>query len=133
MDPNEQNKEGVEQPQEETVLDQSQTVTDPVTSEEIVDDPSVSKNVVIVAVLAVIVLVLAFMYIWGSTTSEPNPIVEPEIPVVPTPEPEVVVPNVSTSDEVGALEADLDASELETLDSELEQMETELDAALEEI
>ena len=84
------------------------------------------KNVTIVVVLAVIVVVLALMYMWGSKL----PTAE-TLPPAPLPETDPQTENlrqVGTADDVGAIEADLNATDLNDLDSDLSTMEDELNA-----
>lgn len=87
-------------------------------------DPEVSKNTIIVAVLAIIVVVLALMYIWGS-----NKVMRiEELPPLPPDEQTEQLKQVSTSDELDAIEQDLLTTEPETLDTGLSDMEAELEA-----
>ena len=95
----------------------------------------------ILAVLIILlVLLLGGLYLWSNTLQDPLP--EP-VPVErPTAEennePESnnaeaevqTLETVSTSDEISAIEADLDSTNLDELDAELNAIDAELDAAL---
>ncbi len=98
-----------------------------------------SKNIVIILVLAIIVVVLALMYLWGAglTTPPPPPPAPPaEVPVAPTaaaPDPQVqALTDVSTSTDTASIEADLNATSMDSLDAGLDQMDTELNTALQQ-
>lgn len=93
-------------------------------------EPEVSKNTIIFIVLGVIVVVLALMYLWGSGVkqgmdSNKTP-PETQIPLPPDTQTEALR-QVSTSDELEVIEADLNATELDSLDANLDQLEQELD------
>ncbi len=93
-------------------------------------EPDSSKNLVIVAVLAVIVVVLALMFMWGTRIEEqPAPEVIPPVETPVVEQAPVSVP-VSTSDDVDTLENELVMPEIETLDDELQNLEAALDEEL---
>jgi len=146
MDP-EQEKQSQDAPQEGAPAEQVPAEPTPEVPQESVDEADTplpddsTKKLIITIVLAVIVVVLALMYMWGARIIPGTPVEEPapEVPVPAEPEP-VAQPEptpesdpLSTSDEVSALEADLDMPELESLDSDLVDMEAELDQMLEEL
>ena len=89
-------------------------------------DPEASKNTIIVAVLAIIVVVLALMYIWGSNKEMR---IE-ELPPLPPDEQTEQLKQVSTSDELDVIELDLLSTEPDTLDGGILEMEVELDSEL---
>jgi hypothetical protein len=98
------------------------------------EDTPQSKNMVIVAVLAVIVVVLALMYIWGSQMATEPEIEVPELPPVPVLDEQTeALKDVSSSDEVEAIAEDLETTDLEDLDAGLAEMEAELDQAMMEL
>ena len=86
-----------------------------------------NPNTVIIVVLAVIIVVLALMYMWGSSMGT-------ELSDAPEASQEEMIPSemesVSGNDAVPAIEAELDATDLDALGSELDQLEAELDAEL---
>ena len=101
-------------------------------------------NGIIIAILAVLLIfILAGMYYWFSQLTNQ---IAPAAPVVERPtaeennEPESTTAKaavetqaaLSTSDEISAIEADIAATDLESLDAELSAIEAELDAALSE-
>ena len=92
-----------------------------------------SKNIIIIAVLAVIIVVLALMYIWGSKITEQQlPEVREDIVAVPprVDEQTEALKQVSASNELVDIEKDLDKTELDSLDADLVELEAEIDAAL---
>lgn len=105
--------------------------------------PNNNTAVVAIAVL-VIVVILGALYWWGTQLEAPTggeqvPPPPSELPPENPGDPgditsEGIEGDVSTSDELADIEADLDAtSELEALDQEFENIEAELDAALDEL
>lgn len=98
-------------------------------------------GIVLGLLIVLLVLILGGMYVWYETAFT--------TPVQPMPEERVVpdMPNepemqnadaavqqlqaVSTSNEIGAIEADIEATNLDSLDAELNSIDAELDAALE--
>jgi len=87
------------------------------------------NNAVMLGVLAVIIVVLALLFMWSSQVAAP--VVVPE-PIVVQPI-RAVEPEPTPEEAVSALEAELDMPEIDTLDSELDVLEAELDAELEAI
>lgn len=87
--------------------------------------------------IIMLVLILGGLYLWGAmiAQNENGALVER---VIPNNEPETpratadgqIMGTVSSSDELGAIEADLASTNLDSLDAELNQVETELGAAL---
>ena len=102
---------------------------------------------VIIAILAVLLIfILAGMYYWFSQLTNQ---IAPAAPVAPAAERPTAEENnepesttakaavetqaaLSTSDEISAIEADIAATDLESLDAELSAIDAELDAALSE-
>lgn len=70
-------------------------------------------GVIIIAAL----LVLGGLYFWGASLDQ----AADELPLIPGDSMESTQPALSTSDEVGALEADADAAAFVELDAQLEQ------------
>ena len=99
---------------------------------------------IIIALLAILLIgILAGMYYWFSQLTAQN---QPIAPAVERPtaeennEPESTTAEaavetqaaLSTSDEISAIEADIEATDLDTLDAELTAIDAELDAAMNE-
>lgn len=103
-------------------------------------EPETSHNMVIIAVLAVAVVVLALMYMWGSSVQDtlqtpdgPVPAELKQTPTSVTEDPTLDALNdTSSSDEMEEIEKDLRTTELDSLDAEVEQIEQEIEEALEE-
>lgn len=106
------------------------------------EDKAGQLGIILGVLIVVLVLILGGLYIWGTTlqntpASATSPAVER-----PTPEennePESTnaeadvetMSALSTSDEIDAIEADIDSTNLDGLDAELKDIDTELDAAL---
>jgi len=92
-----------------------------------------SRSVIIVAVIAIVVVVLALMYIWGSSIvlRDQTGNSQMELPPVPVVDEQVEELNdVSTSDDIDAIEEDIMNTDLDNLDNDLDQIETELNAAI---
>ncbi len=98
-------------------------------------------GVVLVLLIVLLVLILGGLYLWFSvaytepaTTPAPAERVVPEMPNEPEmPNAEAAVQQlntVSTSNEIDAIEADLEATNLNELDAELNAIDAELDAAM---
>ena len=86
--------------------------------------PNTRANLVMLGVFAVLVVALILVYLWGSQLTAPAP----QLPPAPQ-----LVPSAATEDsstDVTAIEADLEATNLDGMDAEMNQMEAELDAAL---
>lgn len=87
--------------------------------------------------LIILVLVVGGLYLWGAAlTKEGAPIervVENNEPETPRAQADAQILNtVSSSDSLGALEADIMSTNLDSLDAELTAMENELTAGLSE-
>jgi len=86
--------------------------------------------------IVVLVLILGGLYLWGGTISdteemvEPGPIENNEPETVRAKADEQILNTTSPSDEIGAIEADLESTNLDELDAELDEIERELEAAL---
>ncbi len=92
--------------------------------------------------IVVLVLILGGLYLWGATLSEgpqhmdtaeetaPREIENKE-PETPRAEADTqILETVSSSDEIEAIETDIDNTNLDTLDAEMEAIDAELEAAL---
>ena len=86
--------------------------------------------------IIMLVLILVGLYLWGGMLSkeqsviEDTPIVNNE-PETPRAEADVqIYETLSPSDELEAIEADLDGTNLDTLDADLNAIDAELDEAL---
>ncbi len=95
-----------------------------------------SENKIILVVFAVVIIVLALMYIWGTNVANSPDVDEPNLPPlhdeVDVNEEIKAIEQVNISDEIDLIQEDLMTTELENLDKDLESMEAELDVALEE-
>ena len=95
-----------------------------------------SKVGLILGVLIIIlVLVLAGVYLWGGlrveeTSIQEQPIVNNESETPNTEEDAQIFETLSPSDELDAIEADLDGTNLDSLENDLTAIDAELDAAL---
>lgn len=142
MDPKETNDNPIQAPDlsgEEMKMPENSTSTTPPTKE---DSNAVSG--LVIAVLAILLIaILGGMYVWFSQlTNEvaaPAPAVERPTaeennePESTTAEAAVATQGaLSTSDEIAAIEADIEATDLDGLDAELTAIDAELDAALNE-
>ena len=90
--------------------------------------------------IVLLVLILGGLYLWYSAAFAPTPIAQPEgerfVPEMPN-EPEMQnadaevqkLNTVSTSNEIEAIEADIESTDLEQMDAELNSIDAELDAA----
>lgn len=92
-------------------------------------EQGVSKNLIITVVIAVVVVVLALMYVWGSKVGEPE-ILPPAFPAED--EQTMDLKKVSESDEIEAIEQDLLNTDLENLDADLNTFEAEIDTLVTE-
>jgi len=86
--------------------------------------------------IIMLVLILIGLYLWGGILSEEQAVID-ETPIVnnepetPRAEADVqIYETLSPSDELEAIEADLDGTNLDTLDADLNAIEAELNAAL---
>ncbi len=107
------------------------------TQEDYATDSNQSHIGPILGVL-IIVLVLIFggLYLWGAEVSDQTADIQPR--QIENNEPETVRANadadilnvVSSSDELDAIEADLESTDLDSLNTELDEINRELDATL---
>ncbi len=103
---------------------------------------SIISGPLLLILALLLVLILGGMYYWFSTLTTTPALSTPEV-ARPTPEqnnePESTTAEAQTdmmlvtspSDELSAIEADLEATNLDSLDAELQNIETELEASLE--
>lgn len=117
-------------PQQQTPAPENVTAQDPATPTPDATTPlhapaTAHNTTVILGVLAVIIVVLALLFMWSSQVAAPVVIPGEQEVVVPTPEQEP-----TPEEAVSMFEAELDMSEIETLDSELDALEAELDVEL---
>jgi len=106
---------------------------------------SVINGPLLLGLAFLLILILGGMYYWFNTLTQEEAV--PVAPVVERPtaeennEPESTTAEAQTdalmvtspSDEITAIEADLEATDLDGLDAELEAIDAELEAALNEI
>lgn len=104
---------------------------------------SVTNGPILILLIALLLAVLGGMFYWYTMLGKGGVIISPSA-LRPTAEqnnePESTTAEahaeaygvVSTSDEIPAIEADVEGTNLDSLDSELDAIEAELDAALEE-
>jgi len=86
--------------------------------------------------IILLVLILGGLYLWGATLS--NDAETPTERIIPNNEPETpraeadkqIFGTVSPSDELSAIDTDLESTNLDSLDPELDQAGRELDSAL---
>lgn len=92
--------------------------------------PQKSMGPILGIVIIVILLVLGGFYFWGTQIKDKSQVQEAEITAEDIANQEdTVLDNLNTqsaSDEIGDIEADLDATDLESLDSELDAIDLEL-------
>jgi cytoskeletal protein RodZ len=132
-----QNSEQPTQVEEEMVL--------PENSYPLTDAPKkpAVPGLVLVILGLLLLMILAGLFLWFSTMQNspapaptPTPIERPTAEENNEPESttaEAQTDNLetfSTSDEISAIEADLEATDIESLDAELDAIEAELDAAI---
>ncbi len=90
----------------------------------------------VLAVLVILLLlVLGGLYLWGSTLkTEESPSEQPIVNAEPeTPRAiadQEILETVSPSDDLGAIEADIESTNLDILDTEFNTVQAELDSAL---
>ena len=125
--------------QEEMKMPENSTITSTPTTKS-----SSSINGIIIAILAVLLIViLGGMYVWFSqlsnTPAEVAPVVERPTaeennePESTTAEAAVETQQaISTSDEIAAIEADINATDLDSIDAELTAIDAEMEAAMNE-
>lgn len=125
------------QPKEEAVMEETTPPTEPENEEK-------GLGPVLGSVIVVIILIIAAFFVWGGDSTSKNPPINPEegteqqveeITIVPggglpTEEaPDTVTEELSTqgtSDEIAAIEEDLNDTMLDDLDKELAEIEKEL-------
>jgi len=89
--------------------------------------------------IVLLVLILGGLYLWYSVAFAPTPIAQPQerfVPDMPN-EPEMQnadaevqkLNTVSTSNEIDAIEADIESTDLEQMDAELQAIDAELDGS----
>lgn len=88
----------------------------------------VPKNLIITVVIALVVVVLALMYLWGSKLRNEPDQLPPAFPAED--EQTMELKKVSDSDDLNAIEQDLTNTDLGNLDADLSDFEAELDASL---
>jgi len=104
-------------------------------------ETTIINGPLLVVLAVLLVIILGGMYYWFSTLNyvpdaQPAPIERPtdeqnNEPESTTAEAQVdTMQTVSTSDELSAIEADLEATDLDSLDAELDAIDAELDAAV---
>jgi flagellar basal body-associated protein FliL len=108
------------------------------------NDRTTHLGIILGILIVLLVLILGGLYMWGSTLSTTTS-QEVDIYTRPTPEennePESTTAEaevetlgaLSNSTDLGAIEADIESTNLDTLDSELNAIDAELDAALQSI
>lgn len=95
----------------------------------------VHSGPVLALIILALLIILGGLYLWGSSLSKEDVLFEP--PTVNN-EPETpraiadlqILETVSSSDEIGAIEADIMSTNLDGLDTEMSLVEAELEAAL---
>lgn len=85
--------------------------------------------------ILILVLILAGLFLWGRTMNEPvtpveTPIVNNEPETTRAVADQQIFETLSPSDELDAIDADISATNLDSLDTELGTIDVELDAAL---
>ena len=101
---------------------------------------SSSVSILLGVLIVLLILVLAGLYVWSTTLEQTSPTAETPVtrptieennePESTTAEAQVeTLETVSTSDEIFAIEADLESTHLDSLDAELNAIDAELDSA----
>jgi hypothetical protein len=121
---------------EDSQKDISQQITQPVDTEGITNGP------ILILLVVLLIAILGGMYRWFVVLNNDVPTInaglrpsalENNEPESTTAEARVEAMGVvSTSDEIPAIEADIESTDLDTMESELDAIEAELDAALQE-
>ncbi len=117
------------------------TVDSVVTQSTPVEPESVTNGPILILLLVLLFSVLGGMYYWFTVLRTNTPVINPTSlrptasqnnePESTTAEAQVeALETVSTSDEVPAIEADVEGTNLDSLDAELDAIEKEIDAAL---
>lgn len=94
-------------------------------------DASLARGVIIGLLIVVIVILFGALYLWGSMLStQDDPSLTPPLnnePETPRAAADIqIFKTVSGSDEISAIEADLESTSLEQLDAELPLIENDL-------
>jgi hypothetical protein len=92
---------------------------------------SLARGIIIGLLVIVVVILLCALYIWGSMLGGPDtePFVPPanNEPETPRADADIqILRTVSSSDELSAIESDLESTNLDSLDKELELIENDL-------
>jgi hypothetical protein len=121
---------------EDSQKDISQQITQPVDTEGITNGP------ILILLVVLLIAILGGMYRWFVILNNDVPTINAGLrpTAAENNEPESTTAEaraeamgvVSTSDEIPAIEADIESTDLDTMESELDAIEAELDAALEE-
>ena len=102
-----------------------------------VKEPSVVNGPLLAILALLLVLILGGMYYWFNLMNEPTPQATPSRPTAEqNNEPESTTAEaqaqtmqaVSSSDELSAIEADLEATDLESMDAEMQAIEAEFES-----
>lgn len=92
----------------------------------------------IIGVLSLmLILILGGLYVWGEMLSKESKVVPVEVPIINN-EPETpraaadtqILEIMSPSDEISAIEADLESTRLDSVDADLNTIDAEFNAAL---
>jgi flagellar basal body-associated protein FliL len=91
-------------------------------------------GIILGVLIVVLVIILGGLYLWGASLSGTSPVVVPATPPIENNEPETpraaadtqALKVVSSSDELDAIEADIESTNLNTLGSELDEIGREL-------
>ncbi len=93
------------------------------------DTKTESKDMLIMAVLAVVVVVLALVYMWGISAEKAKAPSDIQNSILPTPPEDVPqADQVSTSDEIVDIEKDINSTDIDNIDAELDQIESDLNS-----
>lgn len=107
------------------------------------EEPTEETHSHVGAILGVIIIMLVVLlgafYIWGGLLKEQAKVVPVETPIVNN-EPETpradadtqILETLSTSDEITAIDADLESTNIDSIDTDLSTIDAEFDAALAE-
>lgn len=92
---------------------------------------------IIGVIIIMLVLIFGGLYLWGGILSAPAPVVPLENPIInnepETPRAEVdaeILNTLSPSDEISAIEADLESTNIDSIDTDLTTIDAEFNAAL---
>jgi biopolymer transport protein ExbD len=96
------------------------------------DKPPFVRGIVIGLLIIVLFILLAALYIWGSMLNQPQEIFVPPTnnePETPRADADIqILGTVSSSDELTAIEADLESTNLDELQKELPLIENDLNS-----